>query len=301
LLGDLKGGWRDYEWRKKKNEPIADRAFSQPLWLGEDNLAGKRIFVHWEQGFGDTLQFCRYALLLKALGAQVILSAPGALVRLLKQLEPEIEVIAGVERPSAFDYHCPLMSLPLAFGTTLETIPAQEKYLSADPADAARWEARLPTTTRPRIGVMWSRGAVDENDDKRSLELSQLQPLLTFDAEWICLQNEIRASDAAVLKQHLRLRYFGEELRDFADTAALIDHLDLVITIDTSVAHLAGAMGKPVWILLPFNPSSRWLLNRDDSPWYPSARLFRQPGGGDWASVIKRVRTQVDARYGGRG
>jgi tetratricopeptide (TPR) repeat protein len=298
LGGDFKSGWPDYEWRKKLAKPIAARSFPRPHWSGGEDLAGKTVFVHWEQGFGDTLQFYRYAQLVRTRGARVILSVQDPLVRLLKQLEPEIEIIGGDERPTDFDRHSPLISLPFAFGTTLETIPAQRQYLSADPADRARWEARLSKTTRPRIGLAWSGNAHHENDHNRSVELKQLEPLLSYDAEWVCLQKEVRDSDAATMTQFDQLRFFGDGLRDYGDTAALIDHLDLVITVDTSVAHLAGAMGKPAWILLPFSPDWRWLLDREDSPWYPSARLFRQPAINDWASVINRVKTQVASRFG---
>ena len=292
-MGRLEQGWRHYEWRKKRDEPIAGRSFPKPLWLGEEDIAGKTLFLWWEQGFGDTIQFCRYTKLAEARGAKVIMSAQRPLVGLLKQISPTIQIMTDNETPAEFDYHCPLLSLPLAFRTTLETIPAPQSYLAADAKLRAAWAARLQPATRPRIGLVWSGHSDHKNDHNRSMELAQLLPILDRDAEWICLQKEIREKDAAALGQDGRIAFFGDELRDFSDTAALIDLLDLVITIDTSVTHLAGAMGKPVWILLPTNPDWRWLLDRRDSPWYPSARLFRQQQTGTWADVIDRVKTEL--------
>jgi hypothetical protein len=293
LLGRFEQGWRQHEWRKRRNEPVATRSFPQPLWLGEEDIAGKTLFIWWEQGFGDTIQFCRYAKLAETRGAKVIMSVQQPLRRLLMQISPTIQIIDQDEVPTDFDYHCPLLSLPLAFGTTLATIPAPQQYLKAEEELRAAWAARLPPKTKPRIGLVWSGRKDHKNDHNRSMELQQFLPILSADADSICLQNEIRDKDLAVLRQSGRIAYFGEELRDFSDTAALLDLMDLVITVDTSVAHLAGAMGKPVWILLPYSPDWRWLLDRDDSPWYPSARLFRQQQLGNWAAVIDRVGDQL--------
>ena len=295
VLGRFEQGWRQYEWRKKRDEPVATRSFPQPLWLGEEDIAGKTLFIWWEQGYGDTIQFCRYAKLVEARGAKVIMSVQQPLRGLLKQISPTIEIINADEVPADFDYHCPLLSLPLAFGTTLATIPGQQQYLKADEDLRVAWAARLPPKTKPRIGLVWSGRADHKNDRNRSMELQQLLPILGPDADWICLQNEVREKDLAVLRQFGRIAFFGDELRDFSDTAALLDLMDLVVTVDTSVAHLAGAMGKPVWILLPYNPDWRWLLERDDSPWYPSARLFRQQQLGNWAGVVDQAKDQIAA------
>ena len=290
LLGQFEPGWRAYEWRKQLKDPVADRTYPQPLWLGEQDLTGKTLFLHWEQGFGDTIQFCRYAKLAEACGATIILEAQRVLQRLLRQLSPTIQLITPDQVPAAFDYHCPLMSLPLAFRTTVETIPAEPRYLWAEDAPRAKWSARLGAGhARPRIGLVWSGSTTHRHDHFRSLGLTKCLPLFNSDADWICLQKEIRDDDLATRQPAGALRFFGDELEDFSDTAALVDLVDLVISVDTSVAHLAGAMGKPVWVLLPYSPDWRWLLGRDDSPWYPSAKLFRQRRAGDWDSVIEQV------------
>ncbi len=293
-LGRLEEGWKQHEWRAQcgllPTRPLGER----PRWLADAPVAGKTLFLWWEQGLGDTIQFSRYAKLAEARGAKVILSVQQPLQTLLKQLGPGIQVIGPNETAAEFDHHSPMMSLPLAFGTTLETIPAQQRYLAPDEDLRRAWAGRLPRNSRPRIGVVWSGRPTHKNDRNRSLELRQLLPIVGPDAEWFCLQKEIRASDRIALQQS-SIANFSDDLRDFSDTAALVDLMDLVITVDTSVAHLAGAMGKPVWILLPYNPDWRWLLDRPDSPWYPSARLFRQPRPGDWASVIDAVRAALAA------
>jgi tetratricopeptide (TPR) repeat protein len=293
-MGHYERGWRLYEWRKKKEVPLGNRPLSQPLWLGEQDIAGKTLFLHWEQGFGDTIQFCRYAKLAEQHGARVIMEVQPPLRRLLPRLSPTIQVIDPSETPAGFDYHCPLLSLPLAFGTTLETIPSEPCYLRADTGLRALWSARLPPTTRPRAGIVWSGSSTNRNDHNRSISLEMLLPLIDCPAGWFCLQKEVRETDAELSRGISGFTLFRDALSDFSDTAALIDLMDLVITVDTSVAHLAAAMGKPVWILLPFNPDWRWLLNRDDSPWYPSVRLFRQQKSGDWAGVIDRVKTELN-------
>ncbi|MDB5476377.1 MAG: repeat-containing protein [Phenylobacterium sp.] len=295
-LGRLEEGWPLYEWRKAKWPGVSRADLPQPTWTGVESLASKTLLLRREQGLGDTLQFCRYALACRDRGAQVILSVQPPLVRLLRQLEPQVRVISEGAAPGAFDLHAALMSLPLAFGTTLETIPAGPQ-LVAEPALTALWAKRLGPKTRPRIGLAWSGSAAHVNDRNRSLSLQQLLPLLSDDVAWISLQKELRDADAAALESQPRIRSFAGHLTDFAETAALIEQLDLVITVDTSVAHLAAAMGKPTWILLPLNPDFRWLAGRDDSPWYPSVRLFRQPRFGDWAAVIGDVASELAARF----
>jgi hypothetical protein len=265
LMGCFEKGLRQYEWRKKLDKPIAARSYPQPLWLGNENIAGKTLFIYWEQGFGNTIQFCRYIKLAEARGTKIIMSVQSPLHGLLQHISPTIQVINSTEERSHFDYHCPLLSLPLAFGTRLETIPVEQQYLMADEELRVAWSVRLPPKTKPRIGVVWS-GSLAHKNDNRSIELHQFIPIFSADADWTCLQKEIREEDLAVLQQIGRIAVFGDDLRDFNDTAALLVLMDLVITIDTSVAHLAGAMGKPVWILLPHNPDWRWLLDREDSP-----------------------------------
>ncbi len=281
LSGDFERGWPAYEWRwRSRPAGAADR------WFGDQPLKGRHIFLRAEQGLGDTIQFARYAPLLQANGAKVTLAVQPPLRRLLVTLAPGLEVVAG--REGGVDLGCPLLSLPLVFGTALGTIPAPPRYLAAEDDRVAAWRARLPSAAKRRIGLVWSGNPHHRNDRNRSLPLSALEPLFDIDAHFVSLQKDVPERDVATIER-LNLMRVGDELRDFTDTAALIEALDLVIAVDTSVAHLGGALGKPTWILLPFSPDWRWLTGRDDSPWYPSARLFRQAAPGDWADVVRRV------------
>lgn len=298
LLGDFDLGWQKYEWRWKQAQSArAFRNFAQPLWLGETPLAGRTILLHAEHGFGDTLQFCRYAPLVAAMGARVVLEVPPDLKLVCQTLAGVDMLLDTSESLPAFDFQTPLMSLPLAFGTRLDSIPAAVPYLHPDPVKVAAWQILLGPRTKPRIGLVWSGSTQHGNDQNRSLAASLLDELVSDAAEFICLQKEFRNDDEKFVRQQFNVRTFGEQLRDFSDTAALVAALDLVITVDTSIAHLAGALGKPVWILLPFAPDFRWLLERTDSPWYPSARLFRQPGFGQWPSVLAELRKALAEQF----
>ncbi len=292
-IGRFEDGLREYEWRKKLRRPIAARSYAQPVWLGEESISGKTLFIYWEQGLGDTIQFYRYGKAAAARGARIVMSVQDSLVNLLKEANPEIQIIRSNETPAGFDYHCPLLSLPLAFRTTLATIPAERSYITPDEGLRAAWSNRLAPTTRPRIGVVWSGGKGHTNNENRSIALERFFPLFCADADWICLQIELTGKDVGLLRKLGHIAYFGDEVEDFSDTAALIDLMDLVITVDTSVAHLAGAMGKPVWILLPYISDWRWLLDRHHSPWYPSARLYRQRQIGDWVPVIDQIKDDL--------
>lgn len=284
VQGRLKEGWPLYEARaRRKDERIAARS----QWQGQD-ISGKTLLLHHEQGLGDTIQFCRYARLCAARGAKVVMLVQTPLVGLLRQLAPEIRVIGPGELHPAFDFQCPMLSLPLAFATTLETIPANGPYLSADAAKMEEWRARLKPGAKPRIGIAWRGAPGHKNDARRSIPLEQWRGLLEANCDFIALQKEIEGADLDVAPG--RIAIFGGQQKDFSDTAAMIALTDLVVTVDTSIAHLAGAMGKPVFILLPFNPDWRWLLTRSDSPWYASATLFRQARIGDWAEVMERVK-----------
>ncbi len=285
-LGDLPGGLPLYEARGWTG-PGDPQARTEPLWTGIEDVAGKIVFLHGEQGLGDTIQFCRYAKLLRERGARVVLAAQTPLVELLKSLDPAVTVIDWAYAPTVIDYRARLMSLPLAFGSTVETIPAPDRYLAADPALAARWARRLGPKTRPRIGLAWGANADNPTTALRAVPPERLTPLLGVDADWFSLAPEAAAPWAGVTA-------FGPEL-DFPNTAALIEQLDLVISVDTSLAHLAGALGKPVWILLPFAADWRWFDGRGDSPWYPGARLFRQTRPGDWDGVVERVKAALAA------
>ena len=285
-LGDFKAGWKAYEWRWKTGA-FADkrRSFRQPLWLGHVPLTARTILLHAEQGFGDTIQFIRYAPLLAGRGARVICEVQPELVSLLAQLEG-IEIVArGCALPH-FDLQCPLLSLPLAFGTEFSTVPAGTPYLVAPAAHAAQWRDRLPRG-RPRAGFVWSGSSAHKNDANRSIPLVRLAPLFeTLPFACISLQREMRDADRAVLQRVSNLVDLGPELKDFAETAAVIAQLDVVVSVDTAVAHLAGAMGKPLIILLPHAADFRWLREQAVTSWYPTARLLRQPAFGDWDSVV---------------
>ena len=299
VLGDLAGGWPRYEWRWQIDQSVAPaRPFAQPMWLGKEPLEGKTVLLHAEQGMGDTIQFCRYAGIVAGQGAKVLLAVQAPLKPLLEDLEGVDQIIVPGELPPAFDLHCPLLSLPLAFGTTLHTIPAGRGYIHvAGPRFEGRldaWKTRLGSDDRPRIGLVWSGNANHKNDRNRSIALSSFVRILSGRARFVCLQNEIRGTDAPLLEQRREIERFDKELVDFAETATLIAHLDLVISVDTSVAHLAAAMGKPVWLLLPFNPDWRWLLAREDSPWYETVRLFRQARGGRWDEALSKVGQEIE-------
>lgn len=290
VLGNLEKGFRQYEWRKKC-EPHSI-SYPQPLWLGEKDISGKTLFVPWEQGFGDTIQFCRYAKLAEARGIRLVLSVQESLRGLLAQLG--VEIIGPAETPAHFDYHCPMLSLPLAFGTTLETI-LRAPYLAADQDLSARWKKRLAGNGKPNIGLCWSGTARHKNDRNRSVALEKLTPLLTADANWTSLQVEVKDSDRAALSANAIIRHFDLAQEDFLATASLVQEMDLILTVDTALAHLAGAMGKKVWLMLPFRPDWRWLLERDDSPWYPGMTLFRQKKIGDWDELVARIATRLAA------
>jgi tetratricopeptide (TPR) repeat protein len=292
-LADFEPGWKGYEWRWK-TEAFARhrRQFAAPLWLGEQPVAGKTILLHAEQGFGDTIQFIRYAALLAERDATVICEVQPELLPLLSQLK-DIKVIASGQPLPAFDLHCPMLSLPFALKTRSDSIPAPIPYLAAAAERLAYWRDRLPPG-RPRAGFVWSGQPSHNNDGNRSIALERFAAFFA-DPPIRCfgLQNEIRDADADVLRGLPNLVNLGGDFRDFADTAAVIALLDVVISVDTAVVHLAGAMGKPVMLLLPHAADFRWMRNRDDSPWYPTARLFRQPAFGDWDSVIARIGEQL--------
>lgn len=296
LRGDFENGLPEFEWRWRDAQlAAARRDFPVPQWQGDIDPAGRTVLVHAEQGLGDTLQFARYTPLLASRGARVVLEVQPPLQNLLRSLPGGVEVIARGDALPPIDLHCPLLSLPLAFGTRPGSIPAPVGYVQADAARVSRWLARLGPATGTRVGLVWSGNPDHNNDRNRSLPLAALTPLFRPGLEFVSLQPAIRPGDDKLLQSgQLPLRHFGGELEDFADTAALASCMDLVIAVDTAGAHLAGALGRPLWLLLPWLPDWRWLLDRDDSPWYPTARLFRQPRPGDWASVITAVARLLD-------
>jgi tetratricopeptide (TPR) repeat protein len=289
-LGDYQRGFEKYEWRWQRSGMPPRRRLGKPLWLGEYPLGRKTILLHAEQGLGDTIHFVRYAPLLARAGAKVVLEVQPELRRLLARVEGVSAVVARGEPLPDYDVHCPVGSLPRALRTEPTNIPADIPYLAADADRLAQWRTRLEALPSPRIALAWAGSAAHANDRNRSLALSRLAPLLDADASFVSIQRDLRDEDAALLAGMPRLTPIGDELADFDDTAAVAALVDVVISVDTSVVHLAGATGRPTWILLPFCPDWRWMLDREDSPWYPTARLFRQPMLGDWDSVVGRVK-----------
>jgi Flp pilus assembly protein TadD len=300
LLGDLRRGLPMFEWRWGMMPANHKRPMPEPPWLGDTDIAGRTLFLYWEQGLGDTIQFCRYASIAARAGARVILEVQRPLVELLATLDGVDELrVAGDPTPE-YDLHCPLMSLPLAFSTTFETIPATVPYLHADPTEAAKWRDALTGLRGRRIGLVWAgstnigKAEVLSRDQRRSLPLATFAPLASLaGCGFVSLQVGEPSREAARPPAGMTLYDNTEALRTFADTAALIANLDLVISVDTATAHLAGAMGKPVWLLNRFDTDWRWMLDRDDSPWYPTMQIFRQPKPGDWASVAQMVAQEL--------
>jgi tetratricopeptide (TPR) repeat protein len=291
LTGDFEAGWAGREARWKALSPEYPK-FPQPMWLGQESIEGKTILVCSDEGQGDCIQFARYVPMMVERGARVILAVAKGLVPLLSTMPGVSQCFSGGS--PAFDMHCPTCSLPLAFGTRLDSIPSAISYLPAPSEDRQRaWEDRLGSRDKLRVGLVWSGNANHGNDRNRSLPLQTLSRILDLDACFVSLQKDPRASDQAFLREHPAIVDLTEHLTDFAETAALVSCLDLVITVDTSVAHLAGALGRTTWVLLPHTPDFRWLLDRDDSPWYPTMRLFRQDEARDYGIVVDRVRREL--------
>ena len=288
--GDFGQGWPLYEWRwRNAKTGLRPAHFAQPLWLGEAPLVGKSILLHCEQGLGDAIQFFRYAALVRALGAHVCIEAPTALFELFKAAANDVEVIRTGSDLSGFDYHCPLLSLPLALETTLATIPHQQSYLRSDPTKVALWSERLGPARGPRIGLVWRGNASHNHDHFRSVPLAALLPYLPEGVDYVSLQKELRDGDQETLNANPGLKHFGALIQDFSDTAALCQLMDQVISVDTSVAHLSGALGRPTHVLLPPSPDWRWLQDRADSPWYASVTLHRQARGQGWEPTLRQL------------
>jgi hypothetical protein len=297
LSGDYANGLADHEYRLKSGALISlRRDFRQPPWNGTESIGGKTILLYGEQGLGDTLQFCRYAKSVAELGARVLLEVPGPLESLLTSLEGVAQVLPHGAALPELDFHCSLMSLPYIFKTTLATIPTQIPYLRSDSAKVRYWQEKMGEKRKPRIGLVWSGGLRPDRPElcRRNIPLQKLAPLYRPEVDFYSLQ---KGQPAESELASLSLDEWGgskpldytDLLHDFSDTAALVENLDLIITVDTSTAHLAAALGKPVWLLNRFDSCWRWLLDRTDSPWYPTIRLYRQPKAGDWDSVIEAV------------
>jgi len=290
LRGNLDEGFKYHEWRLKIKKPTAAPVRTNLIWDGEQSLIGKHFVVYEEQGLGDIIQFCRYLPVLEQKGANVTFKVKSNLHALLQTMDSKTSLNTRLPEENKIDFELPLMSLPLALKTTVETIPAQIPYLYADDQRKKRWNEKLGNKTVTRIGLVWSGSTWHKNDHNRSLLLNQLTSLLVLPVEFHSLQKEVREIDIKTLTDFPKINQHQDDLLDLSDTAALIDEMDLVISVDTLVAHLSGAMGKKTFILLPYSPDYRWMLDRADSPWYPTATLFRQPSVGDWDSVISKIR-----------
>jgi hypothetical protein len=294
LQGNFENGLKLYEsrWNSKivSEEIGGKRLFDKPTWLGVEPLQDKTILLYGEQGLGDFIQFCRYVKLVADLGAKVILEVPKTLEELMQGLEGVSELVIRGNKLPFFDYQCPLMSLPLVFKTSISNIPACHHYLTSNANKKAEWNFRLGEKKKKRIGLVWSSTSSFKSDSKRSLMLEDFVKALPIEGfEYICLQKELKECDKEFFEAYRNIRFFGSELESFADTAGLIENLDLVVSTCTSIPHLSAALGKETWILLSHVPDWRWLLDRVDSPWYPSIKLYRQPTIGNWDSVLGKV------------
>ena len=299
MLGDFENGLPLYEsrWNSNKVSEIAGkRVFDKPIWLGDESIQGKTILLYGEQGFGDLIQFCRYAKLVADLGAKVIFETPKQLLGLMKNLEGVSQLVLKGEELPFFDYQCPLVSLPLALKTNVASIPAGAPYLAINQNKVDAWNLKLGEKRKIRVGIAWSSVSNFKADSKRSLLLADFVKALPLEGcEYICLQKELKDCDKEFFRQYKNIRFVGDELNDFSDTAALIECLDMVISTCTSIPHLSAALGKETWILLSHVPDWRWLLDRSDSPWYPTIKIFRQQTLGDWGGVLESVREDLTA------
>jgi tetratricopeptide (TPR) repeat protein len=300
LLGDFTQGWQEFEYRWKTSTWQESQTLTHPQWTGQEDLAGKTILLFVEQGMGDTIQFIRYATELKKRGATIVAEVQPALTRLLTGVTGVDAMYARGTMPYTLpiDYQCALMSLPLALGTQVDTIPNAIPYIHVAEDKVSHWKQQFADLDGPRIGLVWAGNPDHKNDRNRSTSLRTLAPL--FDVaglHFLSLQKEIPQADRHLLDNTAVMQDLSQNLTDYVETAAIIANLDLVISVDTSVAHLAAAMGKPVWMLLPTNPDYRWLLDRSDSPWYPTITLYRQSRIGEWTDVIASICTNLRAQF----
>lgn len=295
LSGNFEEGWKGYEWRWKLEGVIEKRDFHKPKWDGSD-ISGRTILLHAEQGLGDTIQFIRYAPIIAERGAQVTVECQEELVSLLKTVEGVKNIIAKGQPLPEFDTYCPLLSLPLIFNTLLENIPEKIPYINIDPVLKKKWKDRLSDNiSECKIGIAWAGDPGMRDDHSRSISLETFSSFAASDkVVYYSLQKGPAAEQTKNPPEGINLLDYTEDFNDFSVTAAFIENLDLIITVDTAIAHLAGAIGKPVWTLIPFVPDWRWMLERQDSPWYPTMRLFRQPSPGDWKSAIEKLVVELD-------
>jgi len=303
LMGRFDEGWGLYEGRVHEPELSAHLSAGKAVWSAAQSLAGKTLYVHAEQGLGDTIQFCRYALLAAEKGAEVVLAVQDPLVRLMTSLGPKVRIMGTTADPPASDFHIALLSMPFAFRTGANSIPARVPYLSSEPEKGRYWNARIGSEGF-RIGICWQGAKRAEVDTGRSFPVRHFEGIARLpDVRLISLQKNAGAEQLPDLPACMNVQTFGNDLDPgpdaFVDTAAVIDNLDLVITSDTAVAHLAGGLGRPVWLALNFVPDWRWLLDRTDSPWYPTMRLFRQTERGNWQGVFAAMEAELGEQLRG--
>lgn len=292
LGGNFQEGLPLLEWRWQ-NKKLGNTMFlsSKPLWLGKESIVGKTILLHSEQGLGDTIQFCRYAPMVKELGATVILQVQDSLVELLQGISGVDQIISNSQFPK-YDFHCPLLSLPLAFNTTIESIPSTSPYIRIENSKIELWKEQLGSQAKKRIGIVWNGSPIHINNKNRSIDLLEFLLHLPDNFEYVCLQKEITPEEVDILIK-FRVKYFNKEIKDFTDTGALCKLMDIVISVDTSVAHLSGALGKPTWILVPYIPDWRWMLDTKINPWYPSVTLFRQEEINNWDIPLDAIKNTL--------
>ena len=294
LKGDLEQGWRLWEWRWQQTKLTSPkRDFEAPLWIDNSDIDGKTILLHSEQGFGDTIQFIRYAPMVADLGARIVVEAPASLHPLLSSVCGVDQLVDKGEALPSFDYHCPLMSLPMAFGTTLKTVPAEVPYLTVSRARADYWSARLGSSLKPRVAFAWRGNPNNSNDRNRSAKLVDLRQHLSPDIDWLCLHHDLDTLESETAKSINHLMTPLDADTDLEDATAICALADVIVTVDTSFAHVAGALGKTSFVMLPFTPDWRWMMGRHDSPWYPTMTLFRQDGSHDWRLVMQDVATAL--------
>ena len=289
-LGDFEDGFKKFEnrWNLKDFEEL--RHQSIPLWTGQESIEGKRILVWTEQGFGDTFQFCRYILNLLEKKAEVVFEVKSRIKNLAQCISEKIKVIKYGETFPTCNYQIPLLSLPLAFNTKLDNIPKKIPYFKINKNLIEHWNANVTNNKKPKIGLAWSTGSKYRSAKEKSINIDLLSPIISNEFNFFSIQKDLTKEEKIFLSKN-KITHFGEE--DFLNTAAIIKNLDLVISIDTSIAHLSGAINMPTWILLSYSPDWRWLVDRNDSPWYPSVKIFRQNNQGDWSNVILSVKKEL--------
>jgi hypothetical protein len=298
LMGEFGRGWREYRYRYSLAHTTQyERKVQRPRWSGQP-ISGQTLLIHDEQGYGDTFQFMRMVPWAKAKsGARVVLEVNAESVSLAKRLTGYDDIVVRGNLPPAFDMHCEMMSLPMAMELQLADLPGPMPYLTPDPARVDYWRLKLAHLPRPLVALVWAGRPTHFNDANRSLPLDQLAPLAMPGVSFVSIQKGPAESQAASAPEGMSLLSLSDGIRDFEDTAAILSLVDLLISVDSSPVHLAGAMGVPAWVMLPFVPDWRWLMGRTDTPWYPATRLFRQPKRGDWEGVMASMREELKQRF----